>query len=100
MAATDEERSARWQARRADLGARIRQLREDAQLTQEALSLESGVARTFLIEVEWGRRGIQIERLYDLADVLGVPIADLLEPPTRPPTRSLHRGGRRRLADT
>jgi transcriptional regulator with XRE-family HTH domain len=51
-------------------------------LTQEALALESGVTRNVLIHVEHGKRGLLFERLYDIADVLGVTAGDLLEDPT------------------
>lgn len=61
-------------------------------MTQEALALESGVTRNVLIDVEFGRRGLLYERLYDLADALGVPVNDLLadedsRPVRRPNTR-------------
>lgn len=47
-------------------------------MTQEALALRSGVTRNVLIDVEHGRRGLLYERLYDIADALEVPVADLL----------------------
>jgi transcriptional regulator with XRE-family HTH domain len=53
-------------------------LRIERGLTQEALALESGVTRNVLIHVEHGKRGLLFERLYDLAEVLGVPAGDLL----------------------
>ena len=49
-------------------------------LTQEALALESGVTRNVLIQVEHGRRGLLYERLYDIAEVLGVDAGELLSP--------------------
>lgn len=47
-------------------------------MTQEALALRSGVTRNVLIGVEHGRRGLLYERLFDLADALGVTAKDLL----------------------
>ncbi len=47
-------------------------------MTQEQLALASGVTRNVLIDVEHGKRGILYERLYDLADALGVDVAELL----------------------
>lgn len=49
-------------------------------LTQEALALESGVTRNVLIQVEHGRRGLLYERLFDIAEVLGVDAGELLSP--------------------
>ncbi|MDH6681047.1 transcriptional regulator with XRE-family HTH domain [Rhodococcus sp. LBL1] len=60
------------------MGATIRRLRIEQGLTQEALALESGVTRNVLIQVEHGRRGLLYERLFDIAEVLGVPAAALL----------------------
>ncbi|OBI65136.1 XRE family transcriptional regulator [Mycolicibacterium fortuitum] len=61
------------------MGLRIRSLRIEQGLTQEALALESGVTRNVLIHVEHGKRGLLFERLFDLADALGVPASYLLE---------------------
>ncbi|MEY2457993.1 MAG: hypothetical protein QOK06_3151, partial [Acidimicrobiaceae bacterium] len=42
------------------------------------LALRSGVTRNVLIDVESGKRGLLYERLFDLAEVLGVPAAELM----------------------
>lgn len=57
----------------------MRRLRLEANLTQEAMALESGFSRNHLIELEHGRRGALFERLKDLAVVLGVPTSALLD---------------------
>ncbi|MFV8170504.1 helix-turn-helix domain-containing protein [Mycolicibacterium peregrinum] len=75
---TDPEQAALWARRRESVGARIRQLRLERGLTQEALALESGVSRVVLINVEFGRRSLLFERLYDLAAALDVPVAELM----------------------
>lgn len=46
-----------------------------------------------LIHVEWGKRSIAYERLWDIAAALDVPIEFLLQPPASPPTSSHYRGG-------
>lgn len=76
--AVDPERRAAWEHHRHNVGAKIRRLRTDAGLTQEALALESGLSRNVLIQLEWGRRSVLFERLYDLAGALGVPVTALL----------------------
>lgn len=76
---TDPVRAAIWAQHRTAVGARIRRLRIEKGLTQEALALESGVTRNVLIHVEHGRRGILYERLFDIAEVLGVPAGVLLD---------------------
>ena len=74
----DPERARAWAEHRQRVGARIRALRIERGLTQEALALESGVTRNVLIHVEHGRRGLLYERLFDLAAVLDVDASDLL----------------------
>lgn len=68
----------KWSKRRQSVGRRIRYLRIDQGLSQEALALESGLSRNMIIGVEFGRRGMSFERLWDIADVLGIPITALL----------------------
>lgn len=95
----DVDRVRARQQIRLDVGARVRELRQDAGLTQEALALEAGLARSYLIEIEWGKKPLMVERLFELAVVLGVAPSGLLEPPSKMPTRTQYRGGRRRLSD-
>ena len=74
----DPVRLEAWAAHRKQVGTRIRSLRIEQGLTQEALALESGVTRNVLIQVEHGRRSLLFERLFDIAEVLGVAAGDLL----------------------
>lgn len=87
----------KWQARREATGARIRELRLAQDLSQESLALESGLSRNMVIGIEWGRKSVAYERLWDVADVLGVPITELLKPAESIPERKPYRGGRRPL---
>lgn len=61
------------------MGGRIRAIRLEQGLTQEALALASGVTRNVLIDVELGRRGLLYERLFDIADALNVPVSELTD---------------------
>lgn len=76
---TPDAAAARWAAVRAQVGGRIRTLRTQVGLTQEALALESGLSRNQLIELEHGRRGLLFERLPDLAAVLECEVGDFFE---------------------
>lgn len=70
----------RWLARRTEVGSRIRHLRIERGLTQEALALEAGFSRNMVIGIEWGRKSVAYERLWDIAEVLGVDVIDLISP--------------------
>ncbi|NGX08676.1 helix-turn-helix domain-containing protein [Mycobacteroides franklinii] len=74
----DPDRAAQWGRIRADVGARIRHVRQREGLTQEQLALSSGVTRNVLIDVEHGRRGLLYERLFDIAAALGVGVGELV----------------------
>lgn len=63
-------------------------------LTQEALGLEAGLSRVMIIGVEWGKKSIAYERLWDIADVLGVDVADLFSVPSGESRNEPHRRGR------
>jgi len=78
--AVDAETAERWAQVRRDVGARVREARLAAGLTQEALALESGLSRNVLIELEWGKRSVLFERLYDLGRALGTDVSTLLPP--------------------
>lgn len=80
---TSPERAAAWERHRQQVGERIRSIRVGQGRTQEELALTSGVTRNLLIDVEHGRRGLLYERLYDIAEALNVPIAELLGGPAK-----------------
>lgn len=75
------ERVANWERYRELVGRNIRSARLAQQMTQEQLALRSGVTRNVLIDVEFGRRGLLYERLFDIAEALGVPVGDLVIEP-------------------
>ncbi|MET0702148.1 MAG: helix-turn-helix transcriptional regulator [Mycobacterium sp.] len=75
----DPQRASAWAAHRRAVGETIRSLRVARGMTQEALALQFGVTRNVLIDVEHGRRGLLYERLFDIAEALGVPASRLLD---------------------
>jgi transcriptional regulator with XRE-family HTH domain len=60
-------------------GARLAAVRKRMGFSQERLSLESGVARSYLSGVERGRRNIALVNIVKLADTLGVKPFTLLD---------------------
>ena len=61
----------------ARLGARIRQLRDREGWTQAEMAEKVGIDRSFLADVERGKRNISILNLALIADGLGVTLAQL-----------------------
>jgi len=61
------------------LGAAVRNRRERRGLTQEALAELAGLERTYLTDLEAGRRNPSVKTLDRLARALGVKVHTLFE---------------------
>jgi transcriptional regulator with XRE-family HTH domain len=57
-------------------GKRIRHLRKERGLSQEALAYEAEVDRTYVTDVENGRRNVSVEILERLIKALGISVAE------------------------
>ncbi len=58
------------------VGQRIRQLRKELGISQESLGLKAEVDRTYVTDVENGRRNVSLEILERLIKALQVSITD------------------------
>lgn len=65
---------------RAHIGANIRRLREAKGISQERLAELANLHRTYVSQLERCVTNISIDRLERLAQVLGVDVAELLQP--------------------
>lgn len=68
-----------------EFGRRVRALREEQDLSQEALADRCGVHWTFLGQVERGQRSIRLDNILKIADGLGVQPSRLLDDLPRAP---------------
>lgn len=73
--ATDKNGDA---ARRA-FGRRVRALRLEAGISQEALAERAGLHRTYVSSVERGQRNVGLDNIRKLAAALGVSPAQLFD---------------------
>ena len=60
-------------------GERVREIRKQKKLSQEALALACDLDRTYIGGVERGERNISLINIYKIAAALGVPAKDLLD---------------------
>lgn len=58
------------------VGLRIRQLRKELELSQEALGLKAEVDRTYVTDVENGRRNVSLQILEKIIKALKVSFTD------------------------
>jgi transcriptional regulator with XRE-family HTH domain len=91
----DPDRVVQWEHWRKAVGHNIRTRRTELGMTQEVLALKSGVTRNVLIHVEFGRRGLLYERLFDIADALGISASELLDVPSAPKVKRSSRERKR-----
>lgn len=62
-----------------ELGARIKELRNQKGISQEKFALDIGMDRTYFASVEAGRRNISIINIKKISDGLGVTLSELFE---------------------
>ncbi|GCB06544.1 helix-turn-helix domain-containing protein [Ralstonia sp. SET104] len=65
-------------------GKRVAALRKQKGWSQEKLSLESGIARSYLGGIERGQRNIALLNIVRLARTLGVSVSELFIWPIEP----------------
>jgi transcriptional regulator with XRE-family HTH domain len=68
------------------LGARVKQLRQDAGITQATLSQRSGLFRTHLSRIECGTANPTLTAIVSIANALEVDPSSLLKDATRGPS--------------
>lgn len=67
------------ESEKRSLGYRIRQLREDKNVSQRQLALMTGTSRSYLWKLESGRADVGIDVLCRIAPALDVKVRDLID---------------------
>ncbi|WP_288389836.1 helix-turn-helix transcriptional regulator [uncultured Acinetobacter sp.] len=60
------------------IGQLIRKKRKQQSITQESLALQCGIDRSYMGRIERGEVNLTVEKLYEIASVLGVSAKELL----------------------
>jgi transcriptional regulator with XRE-family HTH domain len=66
---------------KVNVGLRIRELRNQIGISQEALANKAEIDRTYVTDVENGRRNISIENLEKLVNALEIQFKDFFDVP-------------------
>jgi transcriptional regulator with XRE-family HTH domain len=66
---------------KVNVGLRIRELRNQIGISQEALANKAEIDRTYVTDVENGRRNISIENLQKLVNALEIQFKDFFDAP-------------------
>lgn len=62
-----------------DIGLKIKTNRENMGMSQEELAHRSSIHRTYLSNIECGKRNFSMTVLFQITEALGIEIKDLLE---------------------
>ena len=63
----------------ARVGLRIKELRAERGLSQDALAYSIGMSRTYFAEVETGKRNVSIKNILRIAEGLGVSLKEFFD---------------------
>ena len=61
-----------------EIGQLIRKQRTQQGITQESLALQCGIDRSYMGRIERGEVNLTVEKLYEIASVLGISAKELL----------------------
>lgn len=67
------------ESEKRSLGYRIRQLREDKNVSQRQLALMTGTSRSYLWKLEGGKADVGVDVLCRIARALDVKVRDLID---------------------
>ncbi|HAW5596710.1 helix-turn-helix domain-containing protein [Escherichia coli] len=59
-------------------GERVRQIRKEKGLSQEALADLAGIDRSYMGHIERGDQNITLTKIYQISEALGVSVSDLI----------------------
>ncbi len=74
------------------IATNIRRIRESKGYTQEYIALKLGISQNAYSKIELGYTKITLERLFQIADVLEITVAELLDTDDEPELRLLQTG--------
>ncbi len=80
-----------------DVGATIRRLREERNLSLKEVAASSGLTQSFLSQVERNLTSPSVASLRKMAQAFGVPLAALFQGPARPESRVVRASERRQF---
>lgn len=64
--------------RLVDFGNRVRQIRKEQGLSQEALAALADIDRSYMGHIERGEKNVTLTKIYQISDALNVKPAELL----------------------
>ena len=78
--ATKHPRSTKLEPIQVRFGIALKRARNDVGMSQEALAGDAGLNRSYITEVESGKRNVGLDNAEKLAEAVGKPLWELLKP--------------------
>jgi transcriptional regulator with XRE-family HTH domain len=60
-------------------GRKVREIRKRKAVSQESLADLAGLDRTYISDIENGKRNVSIETIFKIADALETPVVEFFE---------------------
>lgn len=64
---------------RARIGIRVKELRDARKMSQDSLAYSINMSRSYLAEVETGKRNISVQNIVRIAEGLGVTVKEFFD---------------------
>lgn len=64
---------------RARIGIRVKELRDTREMSQDSLAYSINMSRSYLAEVETGKRNISVQNIVRIAEGLGVTVREFFD---------------------
>jgi transcriptional regulator with XRE-family HTH domain len=64
---------------KAEYGKKVREIRKKEGVSQESLADLAGLDRTYISDIENGKRNISIETIFKIATALKAPVTEFFE---------------------
>ncbi len=64
---------------KAEYGKKVREIRRIQGVSQESLADLAGIDRTYISDIENGKRNVSIETIFKIADALETPVVKFFE---------------------
>jgi transcriptional regulator with XRE-family HTH domain len=64
---------------KVEYGKKVREIRKREEVSQESLADLAGLDRTYISDIENGKRNVSIETIFKIASALGTPVVEFFE---------------------
>lgn len=64
---------------KAEYGKKVKEIRKKKGVSQESLADLAGLDRTYISDIENGKRNVSLETIFKIAEALNIPVVEFFE---------------------